>query len=47
MKYENLLENMTNKSLKKMYVHPLQSNIKKKIINYTEHMHQLSDTMVD
>ena len=30
-----------------MYVHPLQSNIKKNNINYTEHMHQLSDTMVD
>ena len=47
MKYENLLENMTKKVWKVMYVHPLQSNIKKNNINYTEHMHQSSDTMVN
>ena len=47
MKYENLLENMTKKVWKVMYVHPLQSNIKKNNINYTEHMHYQRPWLID
>ena len=40
-------EILPKKVWKVMNVHPLQSNIKKNIINYTEHMHYQRPWLID